>query len=90
MAGGVSLFDWNSGKDAAYDFGPDQLVEEFLFTPRGDGECNGWLVGTTVNLAEKATELHVLDAGNVAAGPLATWRADVALPVGFHGTYVRG
>ncbi|MEO6215788.1 MAG: carotenoid oxygenase family protein [Sphingomonas sp.] len=89
MARGIAMFDWKSGKDDCFDFGADHLVEEFLFTPRGDGERDGWIIGTSVNLAAKATELHILDAANVAAGPVATWRADLALPVGFHGTFVR-
>jgi carotenoid cleavage dioxygenase-like enzyme len=88
IAAGVGLFDWESGKDSAYDFGTDQLVEEFVFHPRGEGERDGWLVGTSVNLKARATELHVIDAADVAAGPVATWRADVALPVSFHGIFV--
>jgi carotenoid cleavage dioxygenase-like enzyme len=66
------------------------LVEEFLFVPRGADEGDGWLIGTTVNLDARATELHLLDARRIEAGPIATWRADVALPVGFHGTFRRG
>ena len=88
MARGVGMFDWKTGKDDCFDFGERQLVEEFLFVPRGTGDAEGWIVGTSVNLDARATELHVLDAVNVSAGPIATWRADVALPVGFHGTFV--
>jgi carotenoid cleavage dioxygenase-like enzyme len=58
--------------------------------PRGEAEKNGWLLGTTLNLDARATELHVFDACSLGAGPIATWRADVALPVGFHGTFVPG
>ena len=89
MARGIAMFDWKTGKDDCFDFGEDQMVEEFLFTPRGASERDGWIVGTSVNLSAKATELHILDAADVASGPIATWRADVALPVGFHGTFVR-
>lgn len=84
---GVGMWDWNRGADDVHDFGGRQLAEEFLFVPRGDGERDGWLVGCTLNLDERATELHVLDAGDVAAGPICTWRADHALPIGFHGTF---
>ena len=90
MARGIALFDWKTGRDTSYDFGANHLVEEFLFAPRGAAEGDGWILGTSVNLAEQATELHILDARNIAAGPVATWRADVALPVGFHGIYVAG
>jgi all-trans-8'-apo-beta-carotenal 15,15'-oxygenase len=41
-----------------------------------------------VNLDAKATELHVFDARHVTQGPIAGWRAPVALPVTFHGVFV--
>lgn len=88
MARGIGMFDWKTGKDDSFDFGERHLVEEFLFVPRGRGERNGYLVGTSVNLDARATELHVLDAAHVSTGPVASWRADVVLPVGFHGTFV--
>ena len=90
IARGIAVYDWKTGRDDGYDFGADHLVEEFLFVPRGVGERDGWIVGTSVNLTARATELHVLAATNIAGGPVATWRAEVALPVGFHGTFVAG
>lgn len=87
LARGVGVFDWDRGAAGHFDFGARHLVEEFLFVPRGSDEDQGWLVGTTVNLDARATELHVIDAANVEAGPLVSWRADTALPVGFHGTF---
>ena len=88
VARGLGVFDWQTGREHGYDFGERQMVEEFLFVPSGDGETDGWLVGTTLNLAERATELHAFRASDVAAGPIATWRGDVALPIAFHGTFV--
>lgn len=87
LARGVGVFDWKTGTARSHAFGERHLVEEFLFVPRGAAENAGWLVGTTVNLDARATELHVLDAANVEAGPIVSWRADAALPVGFHGTF---
>ncbi|TRW14033.1 carotenoid oxygenase family protein [Glacieibacterium frigidum] len=81
FAHAVGVWDWAKERDDAYDFGARQLVEEFVPHDR-------WLVGTTINLDARATELHVLDAANVARGPLVTWRANVALPYGFHGNFV--
>ncbi|MEL7729432.1 carotenoid oxygenase family protein [Citromicrobium bathyomarinum] len=88
VARGVGLFDWNSGTSTIHDFGPGQMVEEFVFAADGAGEADGWLVGTTLNLAAGATELHVLRAGDVAGGPVATWRGGHALPISFHGSFV--
>jgi carotenoid cleavage dioxygenase-like enzyme len=60
----------------------------FVPRPGGGAEFDGWLVGTTINLSARRTELHLFDAGRVAAGPLVSWAADVALPVTFHGVFV--
>ncbi len=46
------------------------------------------LIGTTLNLDAKATELHLFDARRIADGPVASWRSDVALPLSFHGSWV--
>lgn len=88
MARGLGVFDWKTGRDAGFDFGDRQIVEEFVFVPGGTDENDGWLVGNTLNLAAGATELHAFRAADVAAGPVATWRAAMALPIGFHGSFV--
>jgi carotenoid cleavage dioxygenase-like enzyme len=86
----VAVTDWTSGKSEIHDFGPGHIVEEMVFVPRpgGAAEFDGWLVGTTINLTARRTELHLFDAGRVAAGPLVSWAADLALPVTFHGVFV--
>lgn len=86
----VAVSDWQSGRTDVYDFGPGHIVEEMVFVPRpgGQAEFDGWLVGTSINLAARHTELHAFDARRVAAGPIASWAADVALPVTFHGVFV--
>lgn len=81
FAHAVGVWDWATGRDDNWDFGARSLVEEFVPHDR-------WLIGTTINLDARATELHVFDASAVARGPLVTWRADVALPYGFHGNFV--
>ena len=82
----IAMWDWQKGRDDKHDFGTHQLVEEFLFVPRGAGENDGWLIGTTLNLLHRQSELHVLDTRRVKDGPVVSWRASVALPLGFHGT----
>ena len=65
------------------------VMEEAVWVPKpGQGdEMDAWLVGPAINLAEGVTELHVFDVARVADGPVASWRADVALPAGFHGAW---
>ena len=89
---GVAATDVVTGRSDVYDFGAGHLVEEAIFVPRpgSSAEGDGWLVGTSINVAARATELHLFDALAVARGPLATWRADIALPFTFHGVFVGG
>ena len=89
---GVATHDWKTGREDLYDFGPGHLVEEAVFVarPGGSDELDGWIVGPSVNLKARATELHVFAARHVAAGPLVTWRAERALPVSLHGSFVAG
>jgi carotenoid cleavage dioxygenase-like enzyme len=81
FAQSIASWDWRHGRADTHHFGPRQIVEEFV--PAGR-----WLIGTTINLDARATELHVLRADRLRDGPLASWRADVALPHSFHGSWV--
>ena len=85
----VQVRDWKRDRIDRFDFGDRFLAEEVVFAPRpgGSAELDGWLVGTGINLDAKATELHVFDARRVAAGPVCSWRADVALPISLHGVF---
>lgn len=85
FASSIGVWDWRTGKDDKHDFGARQIVEEFVPVTAGS---RAWLMGTTINLTTRRTELHLLDATRVAAGPIVTWAANVALPVTFHGNWV--
>lgn len=85
----VAVTDWKRGRTDSFDFGPNQITEEVVFVPRKGGteEFDGWLVGSTINITAKHTELHVFDARRVAEGPVVSWAADRALPMTFHGVF---
>lgn len=89
MPRALAVTDWERGRTDRFDFG-DHVVDEAVFVPRRpySGEGDGWLVGASLNLAARATELHIFDALRVGAGPVCTWRAEVALPASFHGAFV--
>jgi carotenoid cleavage dioxygenase-like enzyme len=89
LADGVGVYDWASGRDRSFIFGPDHVPDEMVYVPKpgATAEDQAWLVGPTINLKEGVTELHVLDIARVEDGPVATWRADVALPAAFHGAW---
>ncbi|MFM7403908.1 MAG: carotenoid oxygenase family protein, partial [Erythrobacter sp.] len=81
FARSVGVWDWEAGRADSFDFGAQQLVEEFLPTGRH-------LIGTTLNLAAGASELHIFDNRRIADGPVASWRSETALPLSFHGSWV--
>jgi carotenoid cleavage dioxygenase-like enzyme len=84
---GLATWDWDTGRSDAFILGDAQIVEEAVFVPRGPDERDAWLIAPSINLAEGVTELHAFDAARVSDGPVASWRADVALPAGFHGVW---
>jgi len=88
---GIASSNFRSGRVDHFDFGARHLVEEPIFVarPGSSAEGDGWLLATSVNLDARATELHAFDARHIARGPLASWRAGVALPLTFHGTFVQ-
>ena len=85
FASKVGIWDWRTGRNDTHDFGPRQLVEEFVPL---SSDKRPLLMGTTINLDTRCSELHVFDARQLAAGPLASWSADRALPVSFHGNWL--
>jgi len=89
LASAVAVTDWSSGRTRSFDFGPDHVTDEMVYVPKPGGthEADAWLVGPTINLKAGVSELHVLDLMRVEDGPVATWRADVALPAAFHGNW---
>lgn len=89
FARAIAVTDWSTGATRSFDFGPNHVVDEMVYVakPGSNREDDGWLIGPSLNLAERTTELHVLDIARVEDGPVVSWRADVALPAAFHGTW---
>ncbi|WP_396594709.1 carotenoid oxygenase family protein [Brevundimonas sp. R86498] len=89
LPNGLAIQDWKTGTSHAFNFDDSQIMEEAVFVPKPgtSDERDAWLVAPSINLAEGVTELHVFDVAAVEAGPVVTWRADVALPAGFHGAW---
>ncbi len=89
LPNGLATWDWDTGRSDAFLFGDSQIVEEAVFVPKSGAtaESDAWLVAPSINLADGVTELHAFNAARVADGPVASWRADVALPAGFHGVW---
>lgn len=85
----LSVFDWHSGVHDSFDFGAHRMAEEHLFVPKpgAQDERDAWLVGTVLNTRTRASEVHVFEAAHIGDGPVASFTAPHAWPLGFHGTF---
>lgn len=85
----LNHYDWGSERLASHNYGSHHIIEEHVFVPRpgSSKEGDGWMIGTTLNMAAGATEVHVLDALNLNAGPIVSYRAPYAWPLGFHSAW---
>ncbi len=85
----VSRFYPGSRSAERYAFGPGQttFTSEALFVPRNDAaaEGEGYLVSVVTDLPGDTSALAIMDAENLAAGPLAMAQLGHRIPVGFHG-----
>ncbi|MGI9577862.1 MAG: carotenoid oxygenase family protein [Microthrixaceae bacterium] len=73
--------EWYSGRHGH--------VGESVFAPdpNGTNEDDGWLVNAVYYDDRDATDVEILDATDVAAGPIATVKLDRRVPFGFHANW---
>lgn len=86
----VALIDVKATTCRAFDFGDDWLVEEHSLVAGEHADAPRWAVGTALNLRDRVTVLSVFDTDDIASGPVARARLPYALPLGLHGTFIRG
>ncbi len=72
-----------------YNYGDGCLVEEHRFVPSMDDRVpgHGWLLGTVLDYRRGRTGLSILQADNLAAGPVAQAWLPYTVPLGFHGWF---
>jgi carotenoid cleavage dioxygenase len=85
---GLARFDHATGEMAVWDAGPTVAVSEPVFVARGPHEGDGWLLANTYDEASDTGALVVLDALDVAAGPIARAQLAHRMPMGFHGLWI--
>jgi carotenoid cleavage dioxygenase len=83
----IAHIDLKTGARRTYAFGAADGVSEPVFTPRGPNEGEGWLLAVVFRGAENRSDLVVLDAEDVAAGPVAVAAVPRRVPYGFHGNW---
>ncbi len=70
--------------------GPGDTVQECQFVPRtpDSAEGDGWLLVPVARVSRNRSDLVVLDAQDLAAGPVATVKLPVRVRSTFHGCWV--
>ena len=86
----LARIDHQTGQVDSWWAGEASTVQEPQFVSSGPGaaEAEGWLLGVVGRLAEHRSDLVVLDALNLAAGPVATVHLPIFLRMTFHGEWV--
>lgn len=85
----IVKYDDASGARTVWSAGPTGHVGESVFAadPNGTAEDDGWLLNAVYYSDRDATDVVVLDARDVAAGPIATVHLPRRMPFGFHANW---
>ncbi|HYM32864.1 MAG TPA: carotenoid oxygenase family protein [Candidatus Cybelea sp.] len=85
----VAHLDLKTGKRQLYELAAGDVTSEPVFVPRSDGaaEGDGWLLAVIYRGEERRSDLVVLEARDVARGPVATAALSHRVPFGFHGNW---
>ncbi|MFD2354965.1 carotenoid oxygenase family protein [Nonomuraea ferruginea] len=86
----IVKYDLSGGEVTGHALPEWTSTGEAVFVPATSGprrEDDGWLITITTTLDGNASRLLVLDASDVAAGPVATVHLPRGVPTGFHGTW---
>ena len=89
-AGMTFKHDLVTGARTYYDYGPGRGAGESVFVPResGGAEDDGWLLAFAHDFGGGPSSFVVLDAQDVARGPVAEVHLPQRVPFGFHGNWV--
>ena len=82
--------DHQTGALEVWSPGPGDTVQECQFVPRtpDSPEGDGWLLVPVARISKGRSDLVILDAQDLAAGPVCTIRLPVRVRSTFHGTWV--
>ena len=85
---GICHRDNHTGQETLYSLPPGDSTSEAVFVARGPAEGDGWLLAVIYRGATARSDLIILDATDIAAGPLATAHLEIRVPNGFHGAWL--
>lgn len=86
---GVVKYDLQSGSADEYFYAASEVSGEHVFAPdpNGTAEDDGWLLSIVTNRATEQSDLVVLDAHDLSAGPIARVHIPRRVPIGFHANW---
>ena len=87
---GVVKYDTETGTAQEHDDADSEVPGEHVFAADRNGlnEDDGWLLSIVSDRATNTSELVVLDARDVAAGPVARVHIPRRVPIGFHANWL--
>jgi carotenoid cleavage dioxygenase len=82
-------YDYERGTSASHTYGPSEVSGEHVFAadPDGTAENDGWLMSFVTDRATETSELAIIDARDVSAGPIARVKMQARVPIGFHANW---
>ena len=85
----IVRYDDRTGERQVWSSGPTGHVGESVFAPdpTGSEEDDGWLINAVYDDATDRTDVCILDARDVAAGPIARVHLPQRMPFGFHANW---
>ncbi len=87
----VCHYDFEKNREESYYAGKNYYVGEALFTPKfkDSPEGEGYILFLRYSLTENTSEVLILDAQNLSAGPLAKVKVPRRIEYDFHGSIIR-
>ncbi|GAB7536189.1 hypothetical protein BGC_24060 [Burkholderia sp. 3C] len=87
---GIVRLDVKTGAIVRHAVPPGDQNSEPVFVPRagGQGEAHGWVLACVYRAASAASDVVILDAERLDAGPVASVHLPVRIPAGFHGEWL--
>lgn len=89
---GLVKHDFETGKSTSYQFGPKRYGSESPFVPRqnAQSEDDGYLVSFITDMKKNRSECVLIDAQNIAAGPVCQIILPERISSGTHATWADG
>jgi carotenoid cleavage dioxygenase len=87
---GVIKYDIDSGSSTAWEYGPNETTGEHCFVPdpAGSAEDDGWLMTVVSDNNSRESAVAIIDARDVASGPVARVKMPRRVPIGFHANWI--